>query len=130
MIEIVENGVKKFKGTKPHLVEKSSTTYHYPTSQGNISLPGALHRPLQYFIDKYYEYLTGKNGTGLLKNAKVIECELLLDEQDIQEFRKIENNMPGYFRPAYIEYYGQFFYVNRIANFGANVITKVELVKL
>jgi len=65
-----------------------------------------------------------------LKDAKVIECELLLSELDIQEFRKVENDTSGYFTPVYIEYFGKFFYVNKISNFGASPITKVELVKL
>ena len=130
MIEIKED-VENFKGTKPHWVEASDWYVVISIKDENnvqVSVPmfTAFHRPLQYYIDAYYDKIIN----GLLKDAKVIECELLLSELDIQEFRKVENDTSGYFIPVYIEYYGKFFYVNKISNFGASPIAKVELVKL
>ena len=67
--------------------------------------------------------------------VKIIECEMLLNEQDIQEYRdavEVEPGrvIPGCSIPVWVEAFGAFFYVNKISNFGAKPLTKVELWKL
>jgi hypothetical protein len=48
--------------------------------------------------------------------------EILLTPQDVQDFDP--------FIPVYLEKYGSYFYVNKIKNFVAGKLTKVELIRL
>lgn len=58
-----------------------------------------------------------------LADVRLIEdAEFYLSAKDVQEFDP--------FTPVYVDYFGAFFYVNKIKNFRENVITKVDLVKI
>ena len=100
---------KEYDGTNPHLVSV--------TSIGSINW-FANHIKAQTLVDTYYTKLKD----NMLVNAKMLEVYLLLDEKDIEEFDP--------FTPVYISYFGAYFYVNKINNFVAKQITKVELIKL
>ncbi|MCD7972124.1 MAG: hypothetical protein LUG18_05570 [Candidatus Azobacteroides sp.] len=137
---IVKTGSRKdFKEGKPHIVEISEETKTVkirviPPPKANASteyvyvdLPLATHVPLQSFIDNYYKALTDK----MLKKARVIEAEFYLTAEDIQEFRSFgEDGMPRCMIPVYLDYYGAYFYVNKISNFGAAPLTTCELIRL
>lgn len=100
---------KEYDGTNPHLVSVtsiSSTNWY------------ANHIKAQTLVDTYYTKLKD----NMLVSAKMLEVYLLLDEKDIEELDP--------FTPVYISYFGAYFYVNKINNFVAKQITKVELIKL
>lgn len=100
---------KEYDGTNPHLVSVT------PVGSTNWF---ANHIKAQTLVDTYYTKLKD----NMLVNAKTLEVYLLLDEKDIEEFDP--------FTPVYISYFGAYFYVNKINNFVAKQITKVELIKL
>lgn len=100
---------KEYDGTNPHLVSVT------PVGSTNWF---ANHIKAQTLIDTYYTKLKD----NMLVSAKMLEVYLLLDEKDIEEFDP--------FTPVYISYFGAYFYINKINNFVAKQITKVELIKL
>lgn len=58
-----------------------------------------------------------------LADVRLIEdAEFYLSAKDVQEFDP--------FTPVCVDYFGAFFYVNKIKNFRENVTTKVDLVKI
>jgi hypothetical protein len=73
----------------------------------------------QAMIDKYYVGL--KNN--ILGDVRIIEdAEFYLTPKDIHEYDP--------FIPVYIDYYGAYFYVNKIKNFVSGKLTKVDLVRI
>lgn len=75
------------------------------------------HEPIQNFIDTYYAPLL-----KVLDKAKVIEVELNLNVFDI--------NGLDFFTPIYFKQFGAYFYINKIPNFIAGAVAKVEIIKL
>lgn len=71
----------------------------------------------QYLKDQYYGELA-----EILKQAKVITANFLLSSQDIATL--------DHFTPVYVQYFGNYFYVNKVSNFVARQRTKVTLIKL
>ena len=130
----IETHVNLVIGNKPRFIQRLGKYDSFTISDALGSRSQVLHRathpPLQGFIDAYYQKVA-----GMIEGAKVIECEMLLNEQDIQEYRDAVEIEPGRFAPGcsipvWVEAFGAFFYVNKISNFGAKPLTKVELWKL
>ncbi len=97
-----------YTGSKPHLVainSLSGTDY-------------AEHVTSQYLINTYYNELVNK----MLSDAKRIEAYFDLNSEDI------ETHDP--FVPIYLSQYGAYFYIEKIINFIAGELTKVNLIKL
>ena len=69
-------------------------------------------------VDKYYNTLRDKILNRYFKTQE----NLLLTQNDIADFKDTD--------VIYLEKYGKYFYVNKIENFGAKALTKVELVKI
>lgn len=97
-----------YTGSKPHLVainSLSGTDY-------------AEHVTCQYLINTYYNELVNK----MLSDAKRIEAYFDLNSEDI------ETHDP--FVPIYLSQYGAYFYIEKIINFIAGELTRVNLIKL
>jgi hypothetical protein len=104
---------------KPHLCMTSDSTFGADLDPGNIyDYKAAEHIEPDFLKNKFY----GNLETGILKESLFIEEELLLTPQDIQDFDP--------FVPVYLEKHGYYFYVNKIKNFVAGKLTKVELIRL
>jgi len=76
------------------------------------------HVRVNELIDDYYQKLTKQ----MLNNARIIEEEFFLNDRDIEEFDQ--------FVPVFIEYFGAYFYVNKIKNYISGRVTRCELIKL
>lgn len=118
LMEKGESGNLSFKGSKVHLVELLDD--YKLSSEDPVShlYRRAKHIRVYDLISGYYQKLTD----NMLNHARVIEEELFLTDQDIEEFDQ--------FVPVYIEYFGAFFYVNKIKNYISGRLTKCELIKL
>ena len=70
-------------------------------------------------VKKYYKYYQSK----VLNNIRFIEdAEFFLDAINIQEYDP--------FVPIYLQQYSSYFYINKIKNFIAGKLTKVDLIKI
>jgi hypothetical protein len=81
----------------------------------------------------FSEYQIYNNYAGLRKiisNYRTIEAKFNLTDQDIEDYLKVDNNIPGCFIPVWIDYFGAYFYINKIKNFISGKLTTVELIKL
>jgi hypothetical protein len=58
----------------------------------------------------------------LFKKLRTVEATFLLDERDVANFNQLA--------PVYVDYYGAYFFVNKISNWMAGKPCKVELIKL
>jgi hypothetical protein len=58
----------------------------------------------------------------MFSKLRVVEATFMLDAQDISKFNQLV--------PVYVDYYGAYFFVNKISNWIAGKPCKVELVKL
>ncbi|MDR0712528.1 MAG: hypothetical protein LBF67_09345, partial [Prevotellaceae bacterium] len=58
----------------------------------------------------------------LFKKFRVVEATFLLDEREVANFNQ--------FAPVYVDYYGAYFFVNKVSNWMAGKPCKVELIKL
>ncbi len=114
-IDDEQNATYTFKGSKPHIC-------HVDTA-GMIAR--AEHVTMQSFASHYEKLIN-----NMLVNAKIIEDEFLLTEQDIEDYKAVKDGVPGAFIPAYVEKYGAYFYINKIKNFVSGKPTKCELVRL
>ena len=79
---------------------------------------------LPHYIE-YKDYKTHDNRYLVVSHSAVGK---LWDKRDSKDKFDIEEFDP--FTPVYISYFGAYFYVNKINNFVAKQITKVELIKL
>ncbi len=123
------NRSQKFKAGKPHLLRITPGNIYSPDLRGFKPVHLANHYTAQMMIDDYYEkYLVNQ----MLKQAKVIEGEFLLEETDIQEYNTINNqtDCSGCFIPVYLQQTGKYCYVNKIDNFRNGRLTKCELIRL
>ena len=59
---------------------------------------------------------------NVLTDTKVINCQVLLTSDEVSSF--------DFTRPVYIDYFGSYFYVNKITNFVPNRLTSVELIRI
>lgn len=124
-IPLVENNFEngkitksQFKKGKPHLVELSSETIQVVVDDKNYQYKIAHHPRVRQFINQYYSALVN----NVLYQSKVITAYFLLTEQDIEEFDQ--------YIPVYVDYFGYYFYVNKIVNYGAGYLTECELIKI
>ena len=104
------NDIPTYIGAKPHLV--------LLTYLSGFSVYKANHITAQTLLDNYYMDLTSK----ILNNTKRIEATFNLSSQDIQ------NHNP--FISIYLKQFGAYFYIEKINNFIAGELTKVNLIKL
>lgn len=121
--EIDSDGIITFSGGKPHIVDISTVRVSSaPITNAKI----ASHISINYFVNNFYDNLINK----MLVNAKRTDSIFNLSEQDIEDYTKIKDGVPGAFVPVYIQKYGAYFYINKIKNFVSGKLTKCELVKL
>lgn len=72
-----------------------------------------------HMVSKYYQVLQN----NIFSDIRVIEdAEFYLNPKDISEYNP--------FIPVYIDYFGAYFYINKIKNFVSGKLTKVDLVKI
>jgi hypothetical protein len=58
----------------------------------------------------------------IFSKLRIVEATFMLDEWDVANFDQL--------KPVYIEYYGAYFFVNKISNWMAGKPCKVELIKI
>ncbi len=128
-----ENTGYKFDSKTPVCVscyegESVAVSVGYDSNLGansySANLPFIKSLDIQHIIDSYYDKLTNK----MLKNARIIEADFLLNDQDIEEYINSTNGVPGCFIPIYLSQYGRYFYINKINNYQSNQLTRVELI--
>lgn len=98
-------------------------THDYITPElfviGTKNVTDGIDITAQGLQDKYYGDLISK----CLQDIRFIEdVEFLLDAIDIQEYDP--------FVPIYLQQYSSYFYINKIKNFIAGKLTKVDLIKI
>lgn len=136
LIEIDNDGKTKIKAGKPQLLLISEATYVfkgkfwiYPLSY-TLDVWAANHYTIHDMVNTYYKYLI----ECMLKSAKLLKAEFLLENSDIENYLYANNdvNSPqsGMFTPVYLQQYGKCFFVNKISNYQTGKLTKVELIKI
>ncbi len=120
----VETGITTttttFKGGKPHILNRSveKKTISVKGLSETVDLYPVTHAKAQSFIDTHYDRLVN----DMLNDAKKVEPFLNLNEYDIEMFDQMI--------PIYLNYYGAYFYVNKINNFISDRLTRCELIRL
>lgn len=117
----LEDGTYSKGSTKPHIVYASM--YVRSTIQGDSDIIGQeypvfTHLTLDFIRDNYYTDLINR----VLVNAKKLTINFYLTPIDIENFDPL--------KPIYLKQYNSYFIVNKISNYVAGSLTKVELIKL
>lgn len=112
-----------FKDGKPHILNRAAEKKIFIVKSDDgveetIDLYPVTHATAQSFIDIHYNRLVN----NMLKDAKKVEPFFNLNEYDIEMFDQMV--------PVYINYYGAYFYVNKINNFISDRLTRCELIQL
>lgn len=99
---------------------------------GNIGVIQKGTNPkIAYFVDPLRDYHLGfdflipehyQEFSNVLNKTKILTAKFNLSEND---FKNI-----NFFKPVYIDYLGQYFYINQVSNYISGRLTTVELVRL
>lgn len=112
----VEDNELKFIGSgKPRIVFVDNKVN---LVVNGISFPHVKNAMASELISTFYDKLIN----GILKKSKVRDDEFNLTSQDIEDYNQ--------FIPVYIDYYGAYFYVNKIHNFMKGEKTLCDLIQL
>ena len=89
-------------------------------SETSVNVPSALvaHLKAQTLVDKFYIFLRDR----ILNKYFQTRENLLLTAEDIANLKDTD--------VVYLEKYGKYFSINKIENFGAQTLTKVDLIKI
>lgn len=100
------------------LTFKDGTGAAQYTGQGELlHIPTAKCPIMEQFKERYYTPVE-----KMLTNSRVVTARFLLTALDIANLDLMT--------PVYLDMYGAYFYINKINNFGAELTTEVELIKL
>lgn len=125
--------ISKYRASKTHVVQRQQATaytgadwtlkvhmipYGVPVLIPYQQCYAAVGIPPSHYVDTFYKILSD----NILNPSRVVEAMFNLTAIDIENLDLL--------RPVYIEYYGAFFYIQKINNYQAGRLTKVTLVCL
>ncbi|MDR0687837.1 MAG: hypothetical protein LBF55_04005 [Prevotellaceae bacterium] len=148
VINLTTPQVKRIYATNTQTIETVNTSAYKSVydGSGNIKDFSATDLPLQIVEIVGIEQSASIDGVSVSKKAKkiainevventykpilermfsklrIVEATFLLDERDIANFNQLA--------PVYVDYYGAYFFVNKVSNWMAGKPCKVELIKL